>query len=72
MNNMEKTVRIKLVKSPICCPKNQRATLKALGLTKMQQEVVKVDNVAIRGMIKTVAHLVSVVEEYEVLGYEFK
>ena len=58
-----KTVKIKLVKSPICCPKNQRATLKALGLTKMQQEVVKVDNVAIRGMIKTVAHLVSVVEE---------
>ena len=57
-----KTIKIKLVKSPICCRKNQRATLKALGLTKMQQEVVKVDNVAIRGMIKTVSHLVSVIE----------
>lgn len=57
-----KTVTIKLVKSPICCPKNQRDTLKALGLTKMQQEVVKVDNEAIRGMIKTVGHLVSVIE----------
>ena len=58
----EKTVTIKLVKSPICCPKNQRATLKALGLTKLQSTVTKVDNEAIRGMIKTVAHLVSVVE----------
>lgn len=57
-----KTIRIKLTKSPICCPKNQRDTLKALGLTKMQQEVVKVDNEAIRGMIKTVGHLVSVIE----------
>ena len=57
-----KTIRIKLTKSPICCPKNQKATLKALGLTKMQQEVVKVDNEAIRGMIKTVGHLVSVIE----------
>lgn len=59
----EKTVIIKLVKSPICCPKNQRLTLKALGLTKMQQVVEKPDNEAIRGMIKTVAHLVSVVEK---------
>ena len=57
-----KTIRIKLTKSPICCPKNQKDTLKALGLTKMQQEVVKVDNEAIRGMIKTVAHLVCVIE----------
>lgn len=59
----KKTITIKLVKSPICCPKNQCATLKALGLTKLQHSVVKPDNDAIRGMIKTVAHLVSVVEE---------
>ena len=59
----ENTLTVKLVKSPICCPKNQRATLKALGLSKINQEVVKPDNAAIRGMIKTVAHLVSVVEK---------
>ena len=57
-----KTVKIKLVNSPICCPRNQRDTLEALGLTRMQQEVVKVDNEAIRGMIKTVGHLVSVIK----------
>ena len=58
----EKTITIKLVKSPICCPKNQVATLKAVGLKKLQSTVTKVDNEAIRGMIKTVAHLVSVQE----------
>ena len=41
---MEKTVTIKLVKSPITHPKNQRETLKALGLSKIGQTVTKVDN----------------------------
>lgn len=59
---MEKTLTIKLVKSGIAHPKNQRATLKALGLSKIGQTVTKVDNAAIRGMIKTVSHLVTVVE----------
>lgn len=59
---MEKTIKIKLVKSPISYPKYQRDTLKALGLTKMNKEVTKVDNDAIRGMIKTVEHLVTVTE----------
>lgn len=59
---MEKTVTIKLVKSAIAAPKNQKDTLKALGLTKINRTVVKVDNPQIRGMIKTVAHLVSVEE----------
>ena len=37
-------------------------TLKALGLTKMHKTVEKPDNEQIRGMIKTVAHLVTVAE----------
>ena len=56
---MEKTVTIK---SPITHTKNQRETLKALGLSKIGQTVTKVDNAAIRGMIRTVSHLVTVVE----------
>ncbi len=59
---MEKTLKITLVKSQITRPKNQRETLKALGLSKIGQTVTKVDNPAIRGMIKTVSHLVTVVE----------
>ena len=57
-----KMLKIKLVKSPITYAQNQKDTLKALGLTKMQKEVIKPDNSPIRGMIKTVAHLVSVEE----------
>jgi large subunit ribosomal protein L30 len=59
---MAKTLKITLVKSPITYAKNQKDTLKALGLTKMHKTVEKPDNEAIRGMIKTVAHLVSVEE----------
>lgn len=59
---MAKTLNITLVKSAITYPKNQKLTLKALGLTKINKTVCKPDNEQIRGMIKTVAHLVSVVE----------
>lgn len=59
---MAKELKIKLVKSSITCQKNQKLTLKALGLTKINSTVTKPDNDAIRGMIKTVAHLVSVEE----------
>lgn len=57
-----KQLTVTLVKSPIGCPKNQRATVKALGLGKIGSSVVHNDNEQIRGMIKTVAHLVSVQE----------
>ena len=59
---MAKTLKITLVKSPITYAQNQKDTLKALGLTKMHKTVEKPDNEAVRGMIKTVAHLVSVEE----------
>jgi large subunit ribosomal protein L30 len=59
---MEKTIKIKLVKSPIRYPQYQNDTLKALGLNKMNQVVTKVDNEAVRGMIRSVAHLVVVIE----------
>jgi len=55
-------LKITLVKSPIGRLANQRATVKTLGLGKLNSSVVKPDNAAIRGMINTVAHLVSVEE----------
>ncbi len=58
----ENKVIITLVKSPIGAKKNQKDTLKALGLTKMNKSVEKVNNEFIQGMIKTVAHLVEVKE----------
>ncbi len=41
---------------------NQKATVKALGLKKIGSSVEQQDNPQIRGMIKTVSHLVSVEE----------
>jgi large subunit ribosomal protein L30 len=57
-----KQLQIKLVRSVIGSKPNQRATAKALGLTKMQKTVVKPDTPTIRGMINVVAHLVEVTE----------
>ena len=56
------TVIITLVKSPIGAKKNQKDTLKALGLTKMHKSVEKVNSETIQGMISTVSHLVKVEE----------
>ena len=50
------------VRSTIGCKQNQRDTLKSLGLRKIRQTVERDDNSQIRGMIKTVRHLVTVEE----------
>jgi len=59
------TIRVKLVRSPIDYPKDQKATLRALKLTKMNKERELPDNPAVRGMIRKVEHLVKIVEVKE-------
>jgi large subunit ribosomal protein L30 len=56
------TIRIKQIKSKIGAPIDQKRTLQALGLHKISQEVEVEDNPSIRGMIRKVHHLVTVVE----------
>lgn len=60
---MAKQLEITLVRSTIHGKPNQIATAKALGLKKVNQTVVKEENEAILGMIKTISHLVKVVEK---------
>lgn len=55
-------LKIKLVKSPIGYAQDQKDTVKALGLRKIGQEVVRPDNGPIRGMVFKVKHLVTVEE----------
>ena len=55
-------LKVNLLKSTIGCPKDQRDTVRALGLRKLGQEVIKEDNAPIRGQIFKVKHLVSVEE----------
>ena len=49
--------------SPIRRTKDQRATLKGLGLDRIGRKSVLEDTPSIRGMISKVAHLVQVVSE---------
>ena len=48
------------VKSGICTPKDQKATLVGLGFGRVGQKVVREDSAAVRGMIRKVRHLVEV------------
>ncbi len=55
-------IRITLVKSPIGYSREQKETLKALGLKRLWQTVEKENSPAILGMVKKVSHLVKVEE----------
>ena len=55
-------LKVTLKRSIIGRPQNQRDTVKALGLTKINSSVVKPSNEAIKGMINTVSPLVDVEE----------
>jgi large subunit ribosomal protein L30 len=57
-----KELRVTQVRSTISCPKDQKATVKALGLKRLNHTIVKTDNPAIRGMLFKVQHLVKVEE----------
>lgn len=56
------TIKIQQTKSRIGAPKDQKRTLDALGLTKLNYIVEKEDTPNLRGMIRKVHHLVTVVE----------
>ena len=57
-----KKLRIKQIKSINDTLKNHKLTIKALGLGRPNYVVEHNDNAAIRGMIRTVRHLIEVTE----------
>jgi len=52
-------VTVKMIRSPIGRPQDQRQTLRGLGLRRMHQQRELEDTPAVRGMIFKVRHLVS-------------
>jgi large subunit ribosomal protein L30 len=60
---MKKTITVKFKKSTISCSPVQRATVKGLGLSRLNQTRDLPNTAAVRGMIKKVIHLVEVVGE---------
>lgn len=55
-------IRVKQVKSKIRRPQNQKRTLEALGLRKIDQVVEHEATPTILGMVNVVKHLISVEE----------
>jgi large subunit ribosomal protein L30 len=56
----KKTLKVTLVRSPISAKADHQATVRGLGLKRMQQSRELEDTPAVRGMITKVAHLVKV------------
>lgn len=57
------SLRVTLVGSPIGRKRDQRATLRGLGLRRVGSKVVLQDSPAVRGMIRKVNHLVRVEQD---------
>ena len=57
-----KSLRVTLVKSPIGYTKDQKATVRALGLRRMNQTVEHNDSPAVRGMLDKISHLIKIEE----------
>ena len=56
------TIKIQQIKSKIGYPADQKRTLEALGLHKINHVVEKEDSDSIRGMVRKVRHLVKVID----------
>jgi large subunit ribosomal protein L30 len=57
---MAQKLKVTLVRSTIDRDKKQKATVKGLGLRKLNSSAILEDTHAIRGMIRKVQHLVAV------------
>jgi len=58
-------LKIKWTKSYICCTDDIRATIKSLGFRRLYEEKTVKNTPEIRGMVKKVMHLVTVLEDVQ-------
>ncbi len=56
------TIQIQYFRSMIQAPLKHKKVIKGLGFTRLNQIVVREDTPSIRGMVRTVPHLVRIVE----------
>ena len=59
---MAGTIKIKLIRSVICTPEKHKVIVRALGLKKMNQVVVRPDTPSFRGFVKKIPHLLALVD----------
>ncbi|MEN9842388.1 MAG: ribosomal protein [Pseudomonadota bacterium] len=55
------TIKVKLVRSPIGCKVDHRATVRGLGLRKLNSIRELQDTPAVRGMVNKVSYLVQII-----------
>jgi large subunit ribosomal protein L30 len=55
-------LKVTLVRSVIGCTDDQRRTVRTLGLRRIRDSVVREDKPEVRGLVRKVAHLVTVEE----------
>ena len=56
----KQTVKVQLVRNPIGCKESHRATVRGLGLRKLNSVSELQDTQAVRGMINKISYLVKV------------
>ena len=56
-------IRLQYYRSKISTPMKHKLVVKGLGFTRLNQVVEREDTPSIRGMVKTVPHLVRIVEQ---------
>ena len=56
----KKKIKITQIKSSIGYRKQAKDTLRALGIKKMNNSVIKVESPAILGMVRSISHLLQV------------
>ena len=56
------TIKIQYYKSMIGYSKKQKAIVKSLGITKLNQTVTRPDNAAMRGIAEKIPHILRIVE----------
>ena len=59
-SSVKATIRIQYFRSKIQAPVKHKRVVKGLGFTRLNQIVVREDTPSIRGMVKTIPHLVRI------------
>ncbi|MDE0093933.1 MAG: 50S ribosomal protein L30 [Gammaproteobacteria bacterium] len=62
MARKKKQLRVRLVKSPFGRLKRHQATVRGLGLRRINSEVILTDTPEVRGMINHISYLLDVTE----------
>ena len=59
---IENKIKVQWYRSAIAAPEKHKVIVRSLGLTKLNQIVVRPDNDSVRGMVAKIPHLLRIVE----------